>query len=436
MIGILRFLPVVVLVILFTLASPAQTPVSKIEVGAQFTSFRLFPPPQQGYQPPSVTEPGLGGRLTYNLNRRIAIESEINFFPNKNIFQFAGEGRALQGQMGVKAGKRFRKFGVFAKARPGFLSVGRVFFYEPGASLDTGFGFSIPNARIARRTHFTMDLGGVVEFYPSRRMIVRFDGGDTIVRYGKSFEPINFDQAHLTTVPPRIKHNLQFTAGVSWRFHEPRSTQPAVPSSSTGAAKLPRYEVGAQFASISFDPPREINSDVVFLGPEHIDTQPGFGGRFTYNLNRSLALEAEGNFFPARQNLSGGGGHLLQTQFGVKAGHRWQRFGLFGKFRPGMLTFTQVTQLVGISNGLFGTIPIQIGQFRVGWKPYFSVDAGGVIEHYMTNHLMTRIDFGDTIVHYSEYAIPGPFVVSLPIVRRPPETHHNFQFTAGVGWRF
>ena len=433
MIGILRFLPAAALVLLVCLTSHPQAPVSKIELGAQFTSFRLFPPPQEGFQTASVTEPGVGGRLTYNLNRRIAIDSEINFFPNKNIFQFAGEGRALQLQIGVKAGKRFRNFGVFAKARPGFLSIGRVFFYEPGASLDTGFGFSIPNARIDRRTHFTTDLGAVVEFYPSRRTIVRFDAGDTLVRYSQSFEPINFDPAHLTTVPARIKHNFQFAAGIGWRFPEPTSNQPAATSSGTGDVSPPRYEVGVQFASISFDPPTVINSDVVIQGPEHVDTQPGFGGRFTFNLNRSLALEAEGDFYPAQQNLSGGGGRLVQTQFGVKAGHRWRRFGLFGKVRPGMLSFTQVTQLVSLQP--VGNTGFQTGVFRSGWKSYFSVDAGGVIEHYVTRHFMTRIDLGDTIVHYSEYDIPS-FILSIPFRRRSPETHHNFQFTAGVGWRF
>ena len=413
-----------------------QTTAERIEVGAQFTSFTLFPPPREGFQPPNVTEPGFGGRFTYNLTKRIAIDSELNFFPNKNIFEFLGEGRALQGQFGVKLGKRLRKVGIFAKARPGFLSIGDVFFYQPGARLDTGFGFTIPNARIARRTHLTADLGAVLEFYPTRRTIVRFDAGDTMVWYGKSFEPINFDSAHLTTAPGILKHNFQLSAGVGFHIHEPKSNPTLAVSTGNRAAKPRRYEVGIHFTSISFDPPRPITSDLVFFGPEHVDTEPAFGGRFTYNVNRSFALEAEGNFYPRHQGLSGGGGHLLQSQFGLKAGHHWRRFGLFGKFRPGMLTFTQVTRLVGIHSGLFGTIPIQIGDFRVGWKPYLSVDVGGVIEHYMTDHLMTRIDVGDTIVHYSEYAIPGPFVVSLPILRRPPETHHNFQFTAGVGWRF
>ena len=429
------FLFFAALIICCARVASAQTPVERIELGVQFTSFTLFPPVREGFQPANVTEPGFGGRFTYNLTKRIAIDSELNSFPHKNVFHFLGDGRAFQGQFGVKMGKRFKRFGVFAKARAGFLSVGDVFFLEPGASLDTGFGFSIPNARIARRTYLTADLGAVLEFYPSRRTIVRFDAGDTMVRYGPSFVPIDFDSAHLTTAPAELKHNLQLTAGVAFRLHEPK-LDPSIPvSTDPRMAKLHRYEVGIQFTSLLIEPPRVISSFPIISGPRLIDTEPGFGGRFTYNVNRNFAVEAESNFYPRHQTLSGGTGRLLQSQFGIKAGHHWRRFGLFGKFRPGMLTFTQVNKLVGIQNGFFDAIPIQFGVFRVGWKPYLSVDAGGVIEHYMTDHLMTRIDFGDTIVHYSEFGVQTIFATT-PLARRAPETHHNFQVTAGVGWRF
>ena len=37
--------------------------------------------------------------------------------------------------------------------------------------------------------YFSMDVGGVVEFYPSRRIVTRLDIGDTIIRYGISRDP-------------------------------------------------------------------------------------------------------------------------------------------------------------------------------------------------------------------------------------------------------
>jgi hypothetical protein len=171
------------------------------------------------------------------------------------------------------------------------------------------------------------------------------------------------------------------------------------------------------------------------VGTPLLDHEPGLGGRFTYNLNEHIALEAEGNFLARRSHIGGGGGRQFLMQFGGKVGKRWQRFGVFGKARPGMLTFTDVTKLIRIETGMFGTRPFLFGIFRQGWKSYFSMDVGGVTEYYMSRRLMARIDLGDTIVHYSEFPHPG-LSISEAILRRPPETHHNFQFIAGVGFRF
>jgi hypothetical protein len=423
-----------VLAFCLTCDARGQSTAKKLEIGAQFTSLTLFPPGSQGYSGYNVTEPGLGGRLTYNLTDKIAVEAELNLFPNKNVFQFLGEGRAVQGQFGVKAGKRFKRVGVFAKARPGFLSIGDVFFYEPGASL-VSFGFPIPNARIAGKTYFTTDLGGVLEFYPTRRTVVRFDAGDTIVRYGRSFEPIAFDIRNLTSVPAKIRHNLQFTVGVGLRFKSPRPGQSGAQTQVMRNEKVPRYELGVQFTSISFKPTGPICFDICLGGTPLLDTEPGFGGRFTYNINQHIALEAEGNSLPRLSRIGGGGGHQFQTLFGGKIGKRWPRFGIFGKARPGMLSFSNVSNLVRTQTGLFGTIPFTFGIFRQGWKSYFSFDAGGVMEYYVSRRIMARIDMGDTIVHYNEFPHPGASV-SHALLRRPPETHHNFQFTAGVGLRF
>ena len=49
-----------------------------------------------------------------------------------------------------------------------------------------------------------------------------------------------------------------------------------------------------------------------------------------------------------------------------------------------------------------------------------------VLEFYVLPRLMTRMDFGDTIIHYSEFQTQS-FSLSQNILRRPPETRHNFQ---------
>jgi hypothetical protein len=62
------------------------------------------------------------------------------------------------------------------------------------------------------RIKFALDLGGVLEFYPSRRTVIRFDVGDALIR---------FDRARLTPVPAfraEVTHNLQLNVGVGLRF--------------------------------------------------------------------------------------------------------------------------------------------------------------------------------------------------------------------------
>jgi hypothetical protein len=282
-----------------------------------------------------------------------------------------------------------------------------------------------------------MDVGGVLELYPSRRTVVRFDAGDTMVRYGSSFEPLDFSN-QLVRRPARITHNFQLTAGVALRFqgsgHEDVDSAPVQPKGT------PKYEAGVQFTSLSFNLPRPLCSDLCLYASDRGPvTEPGLGGRFTYNLTSYIGLEAEGNFFVRdSQGLDGPAGHIFQGQFGVKAGKRFKSFGFFGKLRPGFVGFTRVNQLVSTETVIlpaFDNRQVTFGTFRIGTQAYYSTDVGGVIEFYPSRRVMTRFDLGDTIIHYSEYAVHG-FSVSQPILRRPPETRHNFQFAAGLGCRF
>lgn len=410
----------------------AQSETPKLETGVQLSSLNLTRRDYFG----NTTEPGFGGRVTYNFTDYLAAEAEVNFYPNHNVFRGAGEGRGLQGQFGIKAGKRFKKFGIFAKARPGFLSIGKVFSYEPGSTAEIS-GFVIPDARIGRKTHLTMDVGGVLELYPSRRTVVRFDAGDTMVRYGRSFEPLDFSN-QLVSRPAYITHNFQLTAGVALRFQG--SGHEDVDSAPMQRKGTPKYEVGVQFTSLSFNQPRPLCPGLCLYASDRGPvTEPGLGGRFTYNLTSYIGLEAEGNFF-IRDSLEFGGptGRKFQGQFGVKAGKRFDSFGFFGKLRPGFVGFTRVNQLVSTETVIltaFDNRQVTRGTFRIGTQTYYSTDVGGVIEFYPSRRVMTRFDFGDTIIRYSEYAVHG-ITLSHLIVRRPPETRHNFQFTVGLGFRF
>jgi hypothetical protein len=183
----------------------------RFEVGAQFSSLTINNFPDE-------TLPGFGGRFTINLNDNFALEAETNYYPKERRFRTNNNGgRSVQSLFGVKAGKRYNKFGLFAKVRPGFI-------HFTGAQRVTGFtvqtfqeqSFIVPEFRRQSITHFATDVGGVVEFYPSRRIVTRFDLGDTIIRYG-GFNSPAFPSGTFP-VEARTGHNFQFNAGIGLRF--------------------------------------------------------------------------------------------------------------------------------------------------------------------------------------------------------------------------
>ena len=203
---------------------------------------------------------------------------------------------------------------------------------------------------------------------------------------------------------------------------------------------VPKVEIGGQFTVLSRNKPTLIFPSPTIVLDDYKDSNRfGFGGRFTYNLTNSVALEAVGNFFPGNDNfdndLSAPSGKIFQSQFGVKAGKRFSKFGIFGKARPGFVTFSQASRMTGTTTIVFNNQQFNRGVFTTGKETDFSMDLGGVVEYYPSRRIVTRVDFGDTIIRYGEYRRES-FVVSIPFLSRPAETKHNFQFSVGVGFRF
>ena len=235
--------------ILLAFAQPAsaQDDERKFEVGGQFTVANLSngrgsvvtrigcTPPcilmtQTSFSNERGIEPGVGARLGYSLNRYLTVEAEVNLFPrDRGEFDpdFTG-GRKVQGLFGAKAGRRFESVGVFAKARPGFVHFRRgdlrqregiacILEVPPPLGCYEGTG----------RTDFAVDIGGVFELYPSKRTIVRFDVGDTILRTGEHLVPVIVSSPPGDPIPARgvvggapakTTHNLQASVGFGFRF--------------------------------------------------------------------------------------------------------------------------------------------------------------------------------------------------------------------------
>jgi hypothetical protein len=90
----------------------------KFEFGGEFTTLE-----REGFGE-RRTEAGAGARFTFNFNRSLAFETAGYFFPRHcDICRNAGNMSEVVA--GVKVGKRFENWGIFAKARPGVVSFSR-----------------------------------------------------------------------------------------------------------------------------------------------------------------------------------------------------------------------------------------------------------------------------------------------------------------------
>jgi hypothetical protein len=205
---------------------------------------------------------------------------------------------------------------------------------------------------------------------------------------------------------------------------------PTTGTAQTTQFETPKYEVGAQFSSLT-------------LADFGNRTLPGFGARFTYNLNNSFALEAEGNLFPHDDRSSSfrNGGRAVEALFGIKAGKRWNRFGLFAKGRPGLIRFTRGAPEITPSAAELASGNLGPDAFHTRTLTHFALNMGGVFELYASKHWMTRIDAGTTMIRYGTISVPG-FIgpsggpLTVTTFQYPGNTTFNFQFSAGIGYRF
>jgi hypothetical protein len=225
--------------------SLAQEDAPRFEIGGQFSLLKRTRPTSQDedFVSRKVSDPGFGARFTCNVTNEIALEAEGNFFPGRNFHSEGGfisrlneddvgvpHGKIYQAQFGVKAGKRFRKIGLFLKGRPGFVGftkASHLVSITPVTIIHPFIGplqFDNPEFRIGKATYPSLDVGGVVEFYPSRRLMARLDVGDTIIRYGIYREAVPLVCTSICPPPgvferpAETRHNLQFSAGIGIRF--------------------------------------------------------------------------------------------------------------------------------------------------------------------------------------------------------------------------
>ena len=334
---------------------------------------------------------GVTGRYAYNLNSAIALESALTFVPWTPPFSVAVGGRELDWFTGVKAGVRRPRWGIFGKAQPGFRNFSEVYEH--------------PTYSLTSRTHFALDLGGVFEFYPAKRWIVRADVSEVLTRIGD-----DQTRAGIAYTTPHIAAPIAVRVGANYRLGRLEE----VPPSSSG--RHASAEAGVQYglSSIAYD-----------QGFEMMDNS-GLGAWGSYYFNRHVAIDASAMHFWSRTTIVTAqiGGSFWQMVAGPKIGITREKFGVYAKVRPGIVRFANAVN----------DIPAFATTGRFQPVTQLAIDMGGVLEFYPKRHWVIRMDFSDVTIHYGSRTsiYPAP---ETPF-RWPAYWQTTLQTGFGFGWRF
>ncbi len=189
------------------------------------------------------------------------------------------------------------------------------------------------------------------------------------------------------------------------------------------AQDTPRFEVGAGFTALH-TAQRSSN-----LGPS-VDG--------VYNFARFFSIDGTFTWYPHNASST----NFVQGQFGGKAGYRFQHFGIFGKVRPGFVSFGNVLRAETLT-----PIPLQppltgigfFSTFRTGRLTEKTLDLGGVFEYYPAKHWSFRYEMGDTLLFTEPIKlniIASPSFLLGPNPFFQGRTTNNFQIGTGIHYRF
>jgi hypothetical protein len=388
------------LVCLFLLAYPAraQDNSTQFELGAQYSTIRETNSALQG-----KNFSGFGARFDWNLTRRLAFESQVDFFPEHGVpLPLVQGGQTLQAVFGIRAKViQTRHWSVFGLVRPGLLHFSQVEVLGPGPSL------SYVNQRA---TYFVLNLGGGIEYYASPRWVLRFDiEGDP---YRVPAFISSYPGGGTASLPGKINDTTRLSFGVAYR--------PGALIENEKEINVPgKWEFGPVFSAMMLS--REGLTD-------NVRTEPGVGGYFSYRFYGVLYLDGDLIYFPRRPDMSGpqDGGTILQGLAGLKGGIRRNHFGFFGKVRPGFHSYSDA--LTGITTS--ATAP---DSYSYGRSNNFVLDLGGIVELYPSDRNTVRIEIGDTHLFFGTRNLN----VDGNIEPVPGgKMQHSIQLVLGYGWRF
>jgi hypothetical protein len=381
------------LLLLVGLTSFAQDNYTRVEIGAQYSTVRLTNSNLGG-----TDFSGFGGRFDWNLNRRLAFESQLDFFPENTppLLGIQG-GKTVQAVFGVRAKViQTRRFSVFGLIRPGFFHFTDVLYFSSNSA--TGFAEQ-------PETHFVLNLGGGIEYYLNPRWVLRADLEGDPYRVPNSKVALPGGNAFSVG---KIDDTTRFSVGVAYR--------PGALIENENETNVPgKWEFGPLFSTM-------------FIGREGptdgVRTEPGFGGYASYRFYRVFYFDSDLLYFPRGSNSSGphDGGEILEGLFGLKGGIRRNHLGIFGKVRPGFNSYSDALSAISAT-----------GQESFSRSTNFVLDLGGIVEFYPGEHGTLRLEAGDTHIYFNTRNINDGGTI---VPAGGGKLQHTIQFIVGYGWRF
>ena len=379
---------------LAALPSRAQDSYTRFELGAQCSTIRETTSTLQG-----VSYSGFGGRIDWNLTRRLALESQLDFFPENGVpLLLVQGGQTLQAVFGIRAKVvQTRHLSVYGLVRPGLL-------HFSGVTV-LGGGISVSYVQ-QPATYFVLNLGGGIEYYPSPRWVLRADIEGDPYRVPAFFAP-----GGSAVLPGKINDTTRLSFGVAYR--------PGALIENEKESNVPgKWEFGPLFSALMIS--REGLTD-------NVQTEPGLGGYASYRLYGVFYVDGDLLYFPRELEFAGphDGGTILQGLFGLKGGIRRNHFGIFGKVRPGFNSYSAA--LTGVNSSQTSST------YTYGRSTNFVLDLGGVVEFYPRERDTLRVEIGDTHLFFGTRDVN--FDGSIEPVGGG-KMQHSIQLMIGYGWRF
>ncbi len=382
------------LLLLTALPLFAQDNYTRFEFGAQYSTARLT-----SNDLGATNYSGFGGRFDWNLNRRLALETQVDFFPEHLVPLLSIQGgQTLQAAFGVRAKViQTWRISVFGLIRPGFFHFTDVQYFNSASP--TGYG-------LQPETHFALNIGGGIEYYATPRWTLRFDIEGNPYRVPNSTEAITGGGTAFSV--GQIDDTTRLSFGIAYR--------PGALIETEKESHVPgKWEFGPLFSTML----------IAREGPtDGVRTEPGFGGYADYQFYRVFYFDSDLLYFPRGSNSSGphDGGEILQGLFGLKAGIRRNHFGIFGKVRPGFNSYSQALSAISES-----------GEYSYDRSTNFVLDLGGIVEFYPGEHGTFRLEAGDTHIYFNTRDIN---LAGTIVPAGGGKLRHTIQFVAGYGWRF